>query len=104
EALRQLEAEVPWSSLEPLAADALLRRNVIAAAGGARTPRALLALAEAIADPNASLAREAVVALGRSLEEAWGDDQVLDVPAKVLRASDDARARLRKLAQSTDDP
>lgn len=103
EALRELEAEVPWSSLEPLTSDALLRRNAIAAAAGSRTPRALLALAEAIAEPNASLAREAVVALGRSLEEAWGEDELLDVPAKVLRASGDARARLRSIAQDASD-
>lgn len=104
EALRQLEAEVPWSSLEPLTGDALLRRNAIAAAAGSRVPRALLALAEAVADPNASLAREAAVALGRSLEEAWGEDEILDIPAKVLRASTEARTRLRALAQDAADP
>jgi HEAT repeat protein len=104
EALRQLEAEVPWSSLEPLTSDALLRRNAIAAAAGSRTPRALLALAEAIADPNASLAREAAAALGRSLEDAWGEHEILDIPAKVLRASTEARARLRTLAQDVSDP
>lgn len=104
EALRQLEADVPWSSLEPLTGDALLRRNAIAAAAGSRAPRALLALAEAIADPNASLAREATMALGRSLEDAWGNDDLLDVPAKVLRASTEARARLRSIAQDAGDP
>jgi HEAT repeat protein len=103
-ALRQLEAEVPWSSLEPLTGDALLRRNAIAAAAGSRAPRALLALAEAIADPSSSLAREAVVALGRSLEDAWGEFEILDIPAKVLRAGVDARARLRTFAQDSSDP
>jgi HEAT repeat protein len=103
-ALSQLEADVPWSSLEPLTGDALLRRNALAAAAGSRAPRALLALAEAIADPNASLAREAVVSLGRSLEEAWGEDELLDVPAKVLRAGNEARTRLRAIAQDSSDP
>jgi HEAT repeat protein len=104
EALRELEADVPWSRLEPLTGDALLKRNAIAAAAGSQAPRALVALAEAVADPNASLAREAVVALGRSLEEAWGDDDALDVPTRVLRGADSARARLRGLAQDASDP
>lgn len=104
EALRELEAEVPWSSLEPLASDPILRRNALAAAGGSRAPRALRALAEAVADPHASLAHEAIAALGRSLEEAWGDDELLDVAAKTLRASKDARARLRAAAQDGGDP
>lgn len=104
EALRPLEAEVPWVSLEPLTGDALLRRSAIAAAGGSRAPRALRALAEAVADPSASLAREALVALGRSLEAAWGEDELLDVAAKTLRASKEARAHLRALAESPGDP
>lgn len=99
EALRRLEAEVPWARLEPLLVDPILRRSAIAAAAGSRAPRALRALAEACADPSASIAREAVAALGRSLEEAWGDDELLDVPAKTLRASAAARARLRELAR-----
>ncbi len=103
-ALRELEAEVPWSSLEPLTTDPLLRRNALAAAGGNRTPRALRVLAEAVADPNPSLAHEAIVALGRSLEEAWGEDELLDVPAKTLRASKEARARLRSAVQDAGDP
>ncbi len=104
EALRQLEAEVPWTSLEPLANDPLLRRNALAAAAGSLAPRALRALAEAVADPSASLAHEAIVALGRSLEEAWGDDERLDVAAKTLRVSKEARARLRSVAQDASDP
>jgi len=103
EALRQLEAEVPWSKIEPYTSDALLRRNAIAAAAGSRAPRALRALSEAVAEPNASLAREAVVALGRSLEETWGEEELLDIAAKTLRPSKEARARLREIAQDASD-
>lgn len=94
-----LEAEVPWSQLEPLVADPLLRRKAISAAAGNRTPRAIRALAEACADPSATVSRDAVVALGRSVEEAWGEDDLLDVAAKTLRSSTAARFRLRTLAR-----
>ena len=104
ESLRSLDADVPWSRLEPLFGDALLRRNAIVAAGGSRTPRAIVSLAEAIADTNPTLARDAVLALGRSLEAAWGEEDVLDVAAKTLRASNAARARLRMLAKEASDP
>jgi HEAT repeat protein len=102
ESLRNLDEGVPWSALEPLFADPLLRRPAIAAAGGSTTPRAIRALAEACADPSPTLSLEAVVALGRSIEEAWGDDDLLDVAAKTLRASTQARARLRELAKAGD--
>jgi HEAT repeat protein len=100
ESLRSLGDEVPWAALEPLFGDPLLRRPAIAAAGGSTTPRAVRALAEACADPNPTHSLEAVLALGRSVEEAWGNDGLLDVAAKTLRASPRARARLRALAQS----
>jgi len=102
-ALHKLEVAVAWSELEPLLADPLLRRPALAAAGGNTTPRAMRALAEACADPNAGVAQEAMRALGRSLEDAWGDEERLDVVAKTLRASSAARARLRALAK-IDDP
>lgn len=102
ESLRNLDEAVPWSALEPLFADPLLRRPAIAAAGGTTTPRAVRALAEACADPGATLSLEATIALGRSIEEAWGDDDLLDVAAKTLRASAQARARLREIARSKD--
>ncbi|HEY8078674.1 MAG TPA: HEAT repeat domain-containing protein [Labilithrix sp.] len=103
EALRALEEQVPWSALEPMLGDPLLKRPAIAAAGGSRTPRALLALAEACADPSATVSRDAVVALGRSIEEAWGEDELLDVAAKTLRASQGAHERLRALAKDASD-
>lgn len=99
DSLRNLGEGVPWSALEPLFADPLLRRPAIAAAGGSTTPRAVRALAEACADPSPSVSLEAVVALGRSIEEAWGDDDLLDIAAKTLRASPSARGLLRELAK-----
>ena len=87
ESLRNLDGGVPWVALEPLFADPLLRRPAIAAAGGNTTPRALFTLATACADINPTLSFEAVIALGRSIEEAWGDHELLDVAAKTLRAS-----------------
>jgi HEAT repeat protein len=104
DSLRALSSEVPWSVLEPLFGDALVRRQAIAAAGGTRTPRAVRALAEACADASATIAREAVVALGRSIEEAWDARDLLDVAAKTLRASARARARVRTLAKDGGDP
>lgn len=104
DALRRLDAEVPWTVLEPLLDDPLLRRHALAAASGNTTPRALRALAEAVADPNVAIARDAVVALGRVLEQSWGDDDVLFVVTKTLRASEPAHARLRALAQTMEDP
>jgi HEAT repeat protein len=104
DALRALEAAVPWMSLEPLLEDALLKRNAIAAAAGNTSPRALLALAKTIADPNPTLAREATASLGRSLEEVWEDEAGVEVAVKTLRASPAAHERLRALAKETRDP
>jgi len=102
ESLRNLDRGVPWAALEPLFADSLLRRPAIAAAGGNTTPRALLALSTACADPSPTLSAEAAIALGRSIEEAWGDHDLLDVAAKTLRASPRAHARLRELAKASE--
>ena len=102
ESLRKLEIGVPWTVLEPLLADPLLRRTAIAAAGGSTTPRAVRALAEACAEASPTLSLEATMALGRSIEEAWGNDDLLDIAAKTLRASPQARARLRALARASD--
>lgn len=104
ESLRGLDVEVPWADLEPLLGDPILRRPALGAAGGSRVPRAIRALAEAVADGSASISREATIALGRSIEEAWGEDELLDVAAKTLRASFYARARLRALAKDASDP
>ncbi|MBX3260726.1 MAG: HEAT repeat domain-containing protein [Labilithrix sp.] len=104
DALRALDAPVPWASLEPLFGDALLRRNAIAAAAGSGAPRALLMLAQAVADPSPTLAREATTSLGRSLEEVWGDEELAEIAARTLRASPAAHARLRALARQARDP
>ncbi|MBX3233048.1 MAG: HEAT repeat domain-containing protein [Labilithrix sp.] len=101
--LGALEAAVPWSRLEPLLGEPLLRRSALAAAAGDVTPRALLALAGAVADPHTTVARDALVSLGRSLEEAWDDEAVLDVAVKTLRASRSAHERLRAAARETGD-
>ena len=101
ESLRNVDSDVPWAVLEPLFADSLLRRPAIAAAGGNKTPRALLTLATACADPSPTLSLEAAIALGRSIEEAWGDHDLLDVAAKTLRASSEAHGRLRELAKAS---
>ncbi len=100
ESLRALGDGLPWAVLEPLFADAWLRRPAIAATGGNTTPRAVLALAEACADSSATNSFEAVFALGQSLEAGWGDDDLLEVAAKTLRASPAARGRLRALAKA----
>ncbi len=104
EAVRSLEEPVPWSSLEPLLGDALLKRNAVAAAAGNTAPRALLSLAQTIADPSPTLAREAIASLGRSLEEIWGDDELVEIAAKTLRASPAAHATLRTVAKANRDP
>lgn len=101
--LRALDATVPWSRLEPLLADPLLRRSAIAAAAGNVTPRALVVMAEAVGDPHATLSRDALVALGRSFEEGWDEPEPLDVAVKMLRASKPAHARVRELAAAVDD-
>ncbi|MDB4943996.1 MAG: repeat protein [Labilithrix sp.] len=103
ESLRSLDAAIPWNALEPLLLDPLLRRPALAAAGGNITPRAVRALAEACADPSPTHALTATIALGRSIEEAWDDPELLDVAAKTLRASAPAHARLRSLAARDDD-
>lgn len=102
DSLCKLEIPIAWSELEPLLADPLLRRPALAAAGGNTTPRAMRELAEACADPNAGVAQEAMRALGRTLEETWGDEERVDVVAKTLRASAAARARLRAFAKADD--
>jgi HEAT repeat protein len=104
DALRTLGAFVPWVDLEPLLGDALLRRNAIAAAAGDTSPRALLAFAEGVADPNPTVARSAVLSLGRSLEEAWGDDELVEVVVRSFRASEVGRGRLRAFAKEVSDP
>lgn len=102
--LRALDTTVPWSRLEPLASEPLLRRSAIAAAAGNVAPRALVSMAEAVCDAHASLSRDALVALGRSFEASWDEPEALEVAVKNLRASKAAHARVRELAAATDDP
>ena len=101
--LRALEATVSWSRLEPLVGEPLLRRSAISAAAGSVTARALVSMVEAVAEPHATLSRDALVALGRSFEESWDEPEPLEVAVKMLRASPAAHARVRALAAATDD-
>ena len=103
DALVELGAELSWSRIEPLFKHPMLRRQAIAVAGGSQAPRALLSLAEAVAEQSRSLSREATVALGRSLERCWDDEDLVDVAAKTIRASRAAHERLRALAKEADD-
>ncbi len=104
DALRKLGCIVPWSVLESLLSDPLLRRTVLAAAAGSRSSGALAALAQGCEDDHASVAREAVLALGRSMEDAWEEDALLAGIGSQLRASPKACARLRALAVEGDVP
>lgn len=103
DALRALEAPPEWSALEPLLADPLVKRSALAAAGGILAPRAIRSLAEAVADENPTYSRAALVALGRSLEDGWSDDDLVDIAARTLRPSQAARSRLRTMARETSD-
>lgn len=103
DSLHALDAPLTWPLLEPLLADPLLKRSVLAAAGGILAPRAIRSLAETVADENPTVARAALVALGRSLEDAWSDDDLVDIAAKTLRPSIAARARLRTIAREPSD-
>jgi HEAT repeat protein len=44
------------------------------------------------------------VSLGRSLEEVWGDESIVEIAARTLRASGAAHSMLRKLARASGDP
>jgi HEAT repeat protein len=103
--LRSLQASLEWPLLEPLMQDPLLRKAALGVAGITTDTRALRVLAEACADPSASLANEAVLALGRWAFEVeavrTSDNECVDVLGTILRANPDACLRASTLA--TDD-
>lgn len=103
EALRSLGATFTWPVLEPLFHEPILRRSAIALAGGMTVARAVRALAEACADPNKTISLEATQALGTTIEAGWGNQDLLEVAAKTLRASPEACERLRVLAKVDSD-
>jgi HEAT repeat protein len=73
DALTHLDAEVPWSVLESFVSDPVLRRYAVAAAARADDLHATRAVLDALDDPQRTIAREAVVALGeRVLRESDG--------------------------------
>lgn len=102
DALRALEATIPWSHLEPLFAEPLLRRTALAAAMGSSSPEAILAFISALPDPQPTISRAAMASLGRSLEEGWADADLRDLVARTLRRTPDARGQLRSYARGAD--
>lgn len=104
EALRRLDAKLPWQVFEPLVGDPLLRRHAIAAASRSREDAALLALVEATGDASSTVAREALAALGAWLlfDAPRGDTLVR--AREALRASPVAAQFVRARARDATDP
>jgi HEAT repeat protein len=103
ESLARLEAHLPWSVFEPYAGDPLLRRYAIAAACGSREPDAVRALANATGDPSATIAREAIVALGELVTARPQDVALLKVARDALGRTAEGRAHLRRSAMDVED-
>ena len=103
ESLSRLEARLPWKVFEPHATDPLLRRYSIAAASGSREIDAVRALARAAADESATVAREALVALGDMIAAEPADEALLGCVSEALAASAAGRASARRAAREWDD-
>jgi HEAT repeat protein len=101
EALIKLEAEVQWSALAPLVNDTVLRRYALAAGAAGRTPEAICALAEAVGDASATIARDAMVALGDVLFDA-PEDIAIECARAALHTSNERMARVRAWADDED--
>jgi HEAT repeat protein len=104
DALNRLEASLPWSVCEPLASHPLLRRHAMAILARSGEPGAVAALARSVADPSATVAREAVVALGDTIEQKSDDAELMGVARDTLRPSQVAQERVRAFAHREDDP
>lgn len=104
DSLTKLGAQLPWRVYEPLANDPLLRRHVIAAVAGSRDRATVAALANALADTSLHVAREAVVALGDSIQAALDDDTVLEAARQSLQPSMMAQEQVREFANMLGDP
>jgi len=102
DSLTRLEARLPWSFYAPHARDPLLRRHAIVAAAGSNEADAIAEVASATSDPSATIAREAIVALGECIA-AHPDAVTLDLARNLLRDQSAAHARVRELARGAAD-
>ena len=98
EALGRLDARLPWSTYEPFVRDPLLKRHAIVAAARSREAEALVALARAVGDASATVAREALVALGSWLLFEPLADDCLDRARTALAAEPRAASFVRSLS------
>jgi HEAT repeat protein len=103
EALRRLDARLPWSVFEPFVRHPLLRRYAIAAASRSREEAALLALVEATGDGSTTVAREALSALGAWLLFESPQPDTLNRARSALRSSERASAFIRARARDGSD-
>ena len=102
EALTTLEVRLPWSVLAPLAADPVLRRYALSAAARSRDTAAIGALAGAIGDPSATIAKVATTLLA---ERLMTDDEEAAGPARAaLPRSKEVLARVRGWAREEEPP
>jgi HEAT repeat protein len=100
--LARLEAVLPWALVEPCARDPLLRRPAIAAAARLQEPQAVRALADATADGSPAVARDAIVALGDLVADAFEQPSLLAVARAALMAGS-RRDVLRRAARDAED-
>ncbi len=101
--LARLDVDLPWQIFEPLAADPLLRRQVIAVAGRSHEAAAVAALARATGDPSTAVARDALVALVTCLSAAERDE-LGRVARHQIQATPGAEERIRSFIAVTEDP
>lgn len=97
DALTRLESHLPWSVVEPVAKDPLLRRYAVAAAAHSDDPRALDVLVDATSERNLTVVREAVIAIGERIASNPEDAAFVADVRKRLRCSPDSHARVRVL-------
>ena len=103
DALTKLDAQLPWSVYEPLAADPLLRRYAVAAAADSDDVRAIDTLVRATAEANPTVVREAALAIGERVLARPDDVAFTRAVREQLRVATGCRARLRALLEHTDD-
>ncbi len=98
-----LEAELPWTVVEPLARDPLLRRQAIAAAGRSHDSRAIAALARATAEEPLGVARDALIALANCLCSATPSTADLaEIARHELLGAAGAPDRIRSLVRDSE--
>jgi HEAT repeat protein len=104
ESLIRLEARLPWSACEPLTRDPILKRQAMQILARSAEPAAVAALARGLEDDSSAIAREAVVALGDTIESEVDNDELLSVVRDTLRPSQAAQQRVRAFARRSEDP